>query len=62
MGDNALKYAKTERKNPAKYNIINEKVLELLKSQVFCETLIETPEKIVLVIWILFIFQNRLLI
>lgn len=45
MGGNALKYAKTERKNPAEYNIIKGKVLELLKSHVFCEAVIETPEK-----------------
>lgn len=45
MGGNALKYAKTERKNPTEYNRIKTRVLELLKTHIFCDAVIEAPEK-----------------
>ena len=45
MGGNALKYAKTERKNIKDYNCIKTHVLDELSKYVICKAVTECPEK-----------------
>lgn len=45
MGGNALKNVKTERKNSKDYNRIKIEVLRELKKYIYCEVIIEAPEK-----------------
>jgi hypothetical protein len=46
MGGKALKKAITERKSKYDYEIIKNKVINLLKNYVTCKSTIELPEKI----------------
>ncbi len=45
MGGNALKTVKTERKNKEEYEIIKTEIMEKIKEKLYCEIVLEVPNK-----------------